>query len=104
MDATVGGEQHVRLALGPRQAHIGEPPLLLQARQPVLVHVALVGKQPLLPARQEDRVELQPFGRVKRHDVDQIAARRLGILHHQRDVLKEAREVLEILHGNDQFL
>ncbi len=58
MDPPVGGEQHSRFPLGAGQAHIGEPAFFLEARQPVLVHVTLVGKQPLLPSRQEDCVEL----------------------------------------------
>ena len=84
-----------------RQADVGEPALLLQARRAALVQAALVGEQPLLPARQEHDVELQPLGRVQRHQRDALVAVVRVDVHDQRDVLQEALQRLELVHEAD---
>ena len=73
-------------ALRPRQADIGQPPFLLQPLGAFLVHRALRGEQPFLPAGQEHGVEFQPLGRVQRHQVDAVAGVAvLFQLHHQAE-------------------
>ena len=65
--APVRGEE-TRGACAPGQPDIGEPPLLLEAGAAAFVQRALAGEQAFLPAGQEHGVELQPLGRVQRHD------------------------------------
>ena len=84
IDPPVRGMADDRPPARPGQADIGEPPLLLQRLHPALVQRALVGEQPLLPARQEHGVELQPLGAVQRHQADAVAFGVLVVLHHQR--------------------
>src|SRR5581483_11089881 len=62
--APVLDEAHLGPPAGAGEADVGQPALLLEARLAVLVEAALVGEQPLLPARQEHDVELQPLGGV----------------------------------------
>ena len=61
-------------------------------------------EQALLPAGQEHGVELQPLGRVQGHDRDRILVLAVVAVHHQGDVLQEALEILELLHGAHQLL
>src|SRR6185437_10314172 len=56
VDAPVGGEGDRGAAPRARDADIGEAALLLEPGETVLVHRALAGEQPLLPAWQEDAV------------------------------------------------
>src|SRR3546814_11629088 len=65
--APVGGEGDDDALARAGEADISEPALLLQAAPPGLVEGALVGEQALLPARQEDGVELQALGGVQGH-------------------------------------
>jgi hypothetical protein len=63
-----------------------------------------VREEALLPARQEHDVELQPLGRVQRHQRDALAAiLRIGV-HDQRHVLQEALQRVELVHEADQLL
>ena len=80
-----------------------QPAFLLQAGAPLIIQCALVREQPFLPARQKDRLELQPLGGMQRHDRHRLAAFALLRVHHQRNVLEEAREVLELVHGADKL-
>ena len=93
-----------RLAAGAGQADIGEASLLLQPGLAVLLEGAVVGKQAVLPAGQKDQIELQPLGAVQGHDADLVLAAALIGLHHQRHMLQEPLQGLEIGHGVDQFL
>ena len=61
-------------------------------------------EQAFLPAGQEHGVEFQPLGGMQRHDVDRLLAFAALAVHHQRDVLEEALQVLEFLHGAHQLL
>ncbi len=88
----------------PGDADIGEPPLLLEPRAPLFVERALRGEQPFLPAGQEDDVELQPLGRMQRHDRDGVVAGLAIGIHDQRDVFEEAGHGVELLHGAHQLL
>ena len=104
MDAPVGGEIDLGALARARQADMGEAALLLQPGAAALVERALMRKQAFLPAGQEHGVEFQPLGGVQRHDVDRLLALGAVAVHHQRDVLEEAGEVLEFLHGAHQLL
>src|SRR3546814_6053909 len=53
VDLAARRERHIGPPLRPREADIGEPPLLPQPGDAGLVHRPLVGEEPLLPARQE---------------------------------------------------
>ena len=83
---------------------IGEPPLLLQRLHSAFVQRALVWEQPLLPARQEHRVELQPLRAVQRHQADPVAFGCFVVLHHQRYMVEEAGQRFEIGQRANQFL
>ena len=83
---------------------MAEAALLLEAGAALVVERALAGEQAFLPAGQEHGVELQPLGGVQRHDVDGVLALAAVGVHHQADVLEEAGEVLELLHGAHQLL
>ena len=72
---------------------IGEPPFLLQPGDAGLVERPLVGEHPLLPAGQEDVVELQPLGGVQGHHGDHCRPERSSTrVHHQPDMLQEAAQ------------
>ena len=45
-----------------------------------------------------------PLAECKRHDRDGVEVLALVAIHHQRDVLEEAGEVLELVHRADQLL
>ncbi len=92
------------LLAGPGDADVRQPPLFLQARLAALVDRADGRKQPLLPAGQEHDVELQPLGGVERHQGDGLAAGLALRVRHQRDVLQEGGQRIELLHGADQLL
>mmetsp|Transcript_37598 Transcript_37598/g.68057 ORF Transcript_37598/g.68057 Transcript_37598/m.68057 type:complete len:252 (-) Transcript_37598:251-1006(-) len=69
--------QHARLAeterqllSRPRDRHIHQPALLLQAV--VVGHRVLVREQAFFQARDEDRIELQALGRVHRHKLHRV--------------------------------
>ena len=83
---------------------MGEAALLLEAGAALVVERALVRKQAFLPAGQEHGVEFEALGRVQRHDVDRVGVGALLVVHHQRDVLEKALQVLELLHGAHQLL
>ena len=83
---------------------MGEAALLLEAGAALVVERALVREQAFLPAGQEHGVELEPLGGMQRHDRDGVAAFALVGVHHQRDVLEEALQVLELLHRADELL
>ena len=102
--AAVGGVGDLHPLLAARDADIGEAALLLQPGEAVLVHRALRGEKPFLPAGQEDGVELQPLRAMQGHDRNLIAGLVLLGLHDQRDMLQEPGEVLEALHRADEFL
>ena len=94
----------MQMPLGAGQADIGEAALLLQPGAAALVERALVREQAFLPAGQEHGLELQPLGRMQRHDVDGVE---LGVLlgvHDQRDMLEEGAQRLVFLHRADQLL
>ena len=103
-DAAVGGERDVGPLARPRQADIGQPALLLEPGQALVVERALVGEQAFLPARQEHGVELQPLGGMQGHDAHHVAARALGIVGEQGHVLEEGGQGVEFLQGVGQLL
>ncbi len=99
MRAPIGDERDKRLLLRAREPDISEPPLLLQPCKAAFIKRALAGKQPLLPARQEHDGKLKPLGGMQSHQGDFLArAVFFGRFHHQRHMLQEAGECLEILH------
>jgi hypothetical protein len=61
-------------------------------------------EQAFLPARQEHGVELEPLGGVQGHDRDRVGISAAVRIHHQRDVLEETLQVLELFHGAYQLL
>ncbi len=63
-----------------------------------------MGEEPLLPTRQEDDIEFETLGAVQRHDGKLVARSAFGILHHQRNVIEEAFETVEILERVHKFL
>src|SRR3977135_1050611 len=83
---------------------MGESALLLEAGAALVVERALVRDEAFLPAGQEYGVELEPLGRVHGHDPDGFAAFAPVGVHDKRDVLEEALQVLELLHGADELL
>ena len=104
VNAAIGDEPDLHPLLAAGDADIGQPALFLEAGATALVEGALMGKQPLLPAGQEDGLELQPLGRVQRHDRDGV---HLGVLlgvHDQRHMLQEGGQRVIGLHGADEFL
>src|SRR5215207_4931671 len=103
-DAAIGGERDVGSLARPRQADIGQPALLLEPGQALVVERALVGEQAFLPARQEHGVELQPLGGMQRHDAHHVAAGALGIVGEQCHVLEEGGQGVEFLQGVGQLL
>jgi len=104
VDLAVRGGRHPGLVARAGQADIGESPLFLQPGDAGLVERALVGKHPLLPAGQEDVVELQPLGAVQGHDRHHVGGAVLDRVHHQTDVFQEPGQAVELLHRGDQFL
>ena len=71
--------QHARLAEAevqalacPRDRHVHEAPLLLQAV--AVGEAVLVREEAFLEAGDEDRVELQALGGVNRHQLDRVGA------------------------------
>ena len=103
-DAAVGGEVDLRAPARAGDADIGEAALLLEAGAAVLVERALVREQPLLPARQIDRVEFEPLGGVQRHDRHPLRPVVLRRVHDERDVLEERLQIRELLHGAHELL
>ena len=88
-------------------ADIGEAAFFLQAGKPVFGKGALVGEQALLPARQEDDVEFEPLGAVKRHQGDALRLAAAFGLHHQGDMLQKLLKRVEpgdLLHELAQIL
>ena len=83
---------------------MGEAALFLQPGAAALVERALMREQAFLPAGQEHGVEFQPLGGMQRHDVDGLLGLGAFAVHHQRDVLEEALQVLEFLHRAHQLL
>ena len=83
---------------------MGEAALLFEAGAALVVERALVREQAFLPAGQEHGVEFQPLGGMQRHDGDGVGIGAAVGVHHQRDVLEEALQVLELLHRADQLL
>ena len=104
MNAAVGGKGHIGAVPGSGQPDIGQPALLFERCEPVLLHCPLVREQTLLPARQENRVEFEPLGAVQCHQIDHVAAGLGGVVHHQTDMLEKAAEILEFGHRDDQLL
>ena len=94
----------MQIPLGAGEADIGEAALLLQAGAAALVERALVREQAFLPAGQEHGLELQPLGRMQRHDGDGVELLVLLGVHDQRDMLEEGAQRLVFLHGADQLL
>ncbi len=78
--------------------------LFLEADAALVVERALAREQAFLPAGQEHGVEFEPLGGMHGHDRDRFARLALVGVHHQRDVLEEAGEVLELLHRAHQLL
>jgi hypothetical protein len=64
----------------------------------------LVREQAFLPAGQEDRVEFQPLGGMERHQAYALGGVALVGFHDERDVLQEALQVRELLHGAHELL
>ena len=102
--APVGGEIDLGAAARAREPDMREAPFLLEADAALVVERALAREQAFLPAGQEHGVEFEPLGGMHGHDRDRFAALALVGVHHQRDVLEEAGEVLELLHRAHQLL
>jgi len=84
---------------------MGEPALLFEAGAALVVERAAGAETGLPPSPAgKHGVELQALGRVQRHDVDRVGLGGLLVVHHQRDVLEKALQVLELLHGAHQLL
>ena len=97
------GKAQMHLLARTGDADIGEPPLFLEADGAILVDGPLAREDALFPAGKEDGVELQPLGRVKRHQHD-LALLAVSItVHHQRDMLDKALQRIEILHSIDKL-
>ena len=103
MNTAVGGEINFGAALGAGEADIGEAALFLQPGTAIVIKRALVRKQALLPARQENRLELQPLGPMQRHDRHTLAAIGIALVHHQRNMFEEGGEVFKLLHRADKL-
>src|SRR5215212_9122174 len=71
----------------PRDAHVTQPPLLLQV---LFVQRPRVRERPLLHPHHEDVAELQALGVVERHQRDPTLARELVRLRIQRLLLQKA--------------
>ena len=82
---------------------MGKTPLLLEAGAALVVERALAREQAFLPAGQEHGVEFEPLGGMHGHDRDRFAGLAAVGVHHQRDVLEEACEILELLHRAHQL-
>ena len=104
VDAPVRGEIDLRAAPRAREPDMGEAALLFEPGAALIVERALVRQQAFLPAGQEHGVELEPLGGMQRHDRDRFGALAAVGVHHQRDVLEEAAEVLELLHRAHELL
>ena len=102
--APVGGEGDIGPLARPRQADIGQPPLLLEPGQALVVERALVGEQAFLPARQEHGVELQSLGGMQRHDAHHVGVAAVGHVGQQRHVLEESGQGVELLQRVGQLL
>ncbi len=89
VDAAVGGVADRGGALGPRDADIGEPALLLEAGVAALVERALRREDAFLPADEEDVVELEPLGGVEGHDRHALLVARALVFHDEADVVEE---------------
>ena len=86
------------------QADICQPSLFLQRLHASFIQRSLIGKQALLPARQEHCVELQSFCPVQCHEADAVALGRFIVLHDQRHVVEKARQCLEVGQRANQLL
>ena len=91
MHAPVRGEVDFHPPARPGKPDMRQPAFLLQAGAPLIIQCALVREEPFLPAREKDCFELQPLGGMQRHDRHRLAAFALLRVHHQRNVLEEAR-------------
>ena len=87
----------------PRQPDMGQPPLLFEPRAAGIVEAALMREQPFVPAGQEHGVEFEPLGRMQRHQADALGAFFGLRIHHQRHMLEETGERVELLHEADQL-
>ena len=83
---------------------MGEATLFFQTGAALFVERALAWKQAFFPARQEHVVEFQPLGRMQRHQRHGFVRGAAVAVHHQRDMLEEALQVLELLHRTHQLL
>ena len=83
MDAPVGGHIDVRLLLGAGNPDIGKTALFLQTGTALIVKRTLVREKPILPAGQEDGVELQSLGGMQCHEADAVAIGASVGVHHQ---------------------
>ena len=90
----------------PGEADIGQSPFLFQSAGAAIVKRALMGKQPFLPSRQENDVELQTLCGVQRHDRDARFAKRAAFLrlHHQGDMFEKAGERFELRDRRNELL
>src|SRR5579875_2674839 len=101
--APIGGIRDESAPPRPREPDISKPALFLESFEPRLVHRALVRKEALLPAGQEDIVEFEAFGAVQGHEADHVAAGFGGVLHDEADVIEEPAEAVEFSHRRDQL-
>ena len=62
-----------------------------------------MGEQALLPAGQEDGVELEALGAVQGHQVDLVAGAARLVLHDQADVLEKCLQGLELAERRHQL-
>ena len=62
----------------------------------MIYHVTLAGKEHI--------VEFQPLGRMQRHQRHGFFLGAAVAVHHQRDMLEETLQVLELLHRTDELL
>ena len=63
----------------------------------------MIGENAFFPARQKHVVELQPFGTVQGHQADLGIAGVFLVFHHERHMLEETAQGLEIRQRADQF-
>jgi DNA-binding beta-propeller fold protein YncE len=104
VNAPVGGEADARVLARARDADIGEPALLLEARRGRSSSARWCGNRPSSQPGRNTVSNSSPLAECSvMIETASSTSRRVGV-HHQRDVLEEAASVLEVLHGAHELL
>ena len=92
---TAAGKCQHQVILRPRDAHIAQPPLLLERLSVVGIDAHAARKEPLLHPREKYMRKLKSLGSVHRHQRDpRLRFIQRVHLRHERDLLKEIIDIV----------